>query len=76
LISNPVSEIDKKKTLGVTRARMSLDQHREDECGSQGISAAPRASSSHAADRSAASTILPPAGKRDRRRTVTDIWPR
>ena len=75
LISNPVSEIDKRKTLGVTRARMSLDHYRSDECGPQGISANPP-SSSHAADRSAASTILTPAGKRDRRRTVTDIWPR
>jgi len=76
LISNPVPDIDKKKTFGVTRARMSLDHYREDECGPQGISANPRTSSSHAADRSAASTVLTPAAKRDRRRTVTDIWPR
>jgi len=35
-----------------------------------------RDSTAHPADRSAATTVLQQANRRERRRTVTDIWPR
>jgi len=65
-----------RKTLGVARARMSLDIQHEDDRNSSGVMADSRNSTSHAADRSAATTILASTVKRDRRRTVTDIWQR
>jgi hypothetical protein len=65
-----------RQTLGVTRARMSLDIQREDDRTPSGVVADARHSTSHAADRSAAATVLNSAVKRDRRRTVTDIWQR
>jgi hypothetical protein len=65
-----------RKTLGVARARMSLDIQHEDDRNSLGVTADSRKSTSHAADRSAATTILASTVKRDRRRTVTDIWQR
>jgi hypothetical protein len=67
------TERDARKTLGVARARMSLDIQRGDDTS---LVADSRNSTSHAADRSAATMILTTAGKRDRRRTVTDIWQR
>ena len=61
----------KRKTFGVAKARMSLDD------AAIGVVGDPRTSTSHAADRSAATTILTTTTvKRERRRTVTDIWPR
>lgn len=65
-----------RKTLGVARARMSLDVQHEDDRNPSGVTADSRNSTSHAADRSAATTILASTVKRDRRRTVTDIWQR
>lgn len=66
-----------RKTPGTARARMSLDIQRENDrhLGS-GVRADSRKSTSHAADRSAATMILTAADKRDKRRTVTDIWQR
>lgn len=64
-----------RKTLG-TRARISLDIHHEDNRAALDTVSDSRNSTSHAADRSAATTILTTAVRRDRRRTVTDIWQR
>lgn len=62
-ISSSAAERDRRKTLGAAA---------QDDAG---IVSYGRSSNANAADRSAASTILP-QGKRERRRTVTDIWPR
>ncbi|KDR83053.1 hypothetical protein GALMADRAFT_221034 [Galerina marginata CBS 339.88] len=77
----------RRKTLGARLARMSLDSQGEkamvveEEVGSRRDR--DQDSMVHAADRSAASTILHGGntnggapGRRERRRTVTDIWPR
>lgn len=66
----------KRKTLGARTLRMSLDGQPENQERSPVI--IPRNINVHAADRSAASTILQQSAgsSRDRRRTVTDIWPR
>lgn len=62
---------DRRKTLGTARKTFEGD----DDAGTLSYG---RGSTANAADRSAASTILPQHGngKRERRRTVTDIWPR
>lgn len=62
-ISSSAADRDRRKTLGAAA---------HDDAG---ILSYGRSSTANAADRSAASTILP-QGKRERRRTVTDIWPR
>jgi hypothetical protein len=59
-ISSSAADRDRRKTAA------------QDDAG---ILSYGRSSTANAADRSAASTILP-QGKRERRRTVTDIWPR
>ncbi|KAF9533203.1 hypothetical protein CPB83DRAFT_536897 [Crepidotus variabilis] len=68
-VSGSESENTKRKSLAVRSMRMSLDSQRDDE--ERGNL---KSSDVHAADRSAASTILPSTGRRERRRTVTDIW--
>ncbi|KAF9521732.1 hypothetical protein CPB83DRAFT_922526 [Crepidotus variabilis] len=70
-VSGSESENTKRKSLTARSMRMSLDSQRDDE--ERGNL---KSSDVHAADRSAASTILPSTGRRERRRTVTDIWPR
>ncbi|KAH9480682.1 hypothetical protein JR316_0007282 [Psilocybe cubensis] len=76
-LSASESERDvKPKTLGSRTLRASLDGQPAKEERSPVI--IPRNVNVHAADRSAATTILQQSAgsSRDRRRTVTDIWPR
>jgi hypothetical protein len=70
-ISSSAADRDRRKTLGTARKSFEGPAAQDDA----GIHSYGRSSTANAADRSAASTILP-QGKRERRRTVTDIWPR
>ena len=69
-ISSSEAERDRRKTLGTARKSFEGPAAQDDV----GVLSYGRSSTANAADRSAASTILP-HGKRERRRTVTDIWP-
>ncbi|KAF8956538.1 hypothetical protein BDZ97DRAFT_186336 [Flammula alnicola] len=65
----------RRKTVGTKTPRASLDSQLDER--STLTASGTRLSNVHAADRSAASTILHQSAnaKRERRRTVTDIWP-
>ncbi|KAF8182300.1 hypothetical protein BJ912DRAFT_596014 [Pholiota molesta] len=72
---------NRRRTIGARTPRASLDSSQQRISGERGTLTASgtRLSTAtvHAADRSAASTILHQSAgaKRDHRRTVTDIWP-
>lgn len=67
----------RRKTLGGRLGRQSLDNQTEQRGFTGAPTTAARNMTVHAADRSAATTVLQQSAgsTRERRRTVTDIWP-